>query len=295
MEKKYKECDVVIAVAEDGKYMNSFFGILKSKESTAGNPLLCSLGGSFNAGAWQPMHLYLTSNDEIKAGVTVLCTMQSINHAKVVQEVTCNGRKSLTKLTGWRVVKATTDKSLLGLPSIPESFLKGYVDSCGNINKVRLEQIWESEVHKQASGQADIDWNNDCLVLKLTDKNEVVVVDGALSEQQPIGIEGGELVIKDGYASVTPLRLMYGISKSDSLEELANNYAIEALVEGINYPFLNQGFKAGYKAKEAESVKREVEFGIWLSMKVKRDVDLWYYNGEDYTTQQMHDIWTDGK
>ena len=285
--------------------MNSFFGILKSKEAAAGNPLLCCLGSGFNAAVWQPMHIYFTSNDEIRRGVTVLCTLGGINHVKVVQDVTSNGQKSLTKSAGWKVVEASTDKSL-GVSSIPESFLKSYVNRYGNINKVRLEQIWESEVHKQASGQADIDRNNDCLVLKLTDKNEVVVVDGALSEQQPIRIEGGKAHNNgDGTFSITPLRLVDGSPKPDSLDK------IEAKIADLKVPVDGKWisieefagitkkeknlFIAGYKSKEAESVKREVEFGIWLSMKVKRDVDLWYYNGQDYTTQQMHDIWTDRK
>lgn len=76
-------------------------------------------------------HLYFVSDEEIQVGDWIYDTVLMNRVEKAVYDNTYLTRD-------WKKVVATTDKSLQ-LPSIPESFLKEYVEKNGSINEVEIE------------------------------------------------------------------------------------------------------------------------------------------------------------
>lgn len=85
---------------------------------------------------WEPQELYLVSNREIKEGNFYYHTITKT----VEKAIHCQGKSTHP----YPKVEATTDKSL-GLPLIPESFIKEWVEKQGKIEYVyiRMEDKWD--------------------------------------------------------------------------------------------------------------------------------------------------------
>jgi hypothetical protein len=136
-------------------------------------------------------HLYFTSDEEIKEGDWVI-----FDHIKIPQQIKRHFKTA--KEEGARKIIATTDKSLKfnhkvdmiendgypiyhiknnGIPQIPESFIKAYVEANGEIDEVMVE--YEEDIcincgrqhcdNLACRGHEDID------ELKTADDNTVII------------------------------------------------------------------------------------------------------------------------
>lgn len=93
------------------------------------------LGGVQRFGEAIPQHLYLISEEEIKEGDWYYW----ISHSEPMK---CDKRGAIQRKNCFKIV-STTNKSL-GLPLIPESFIKLYVEKQGKIDKVRVQTTRDS-------------------------------------------------------------------------------------------------------------------------------------------------------
>lgn len=141
-----KECNVVMLPTENKANLFLTGNKLEYKESFTehGQKNLTKMLNSCNSFA---QHLYFTSNDEIKEGDWYIVFYNQ-------------GNPAVTKSIGERIdsrckkIIATTDESLweipnsvpgfnfpdrLGLPHIPTSFIKAYVEANGKIDTVSVE------------------------------------------------------------------------------------------------------------------------------------------------------------
>lgn len=167
-----KECQVVMLPTVPKALWHSpiaeFEGVLKGIRTDTIDKLGFNTrpGVGYSTEMWQPQHLYFTSNEEIKEGGFALNKL-----AEKVDKVSSDMRRFEMSLhsPSWRMIVASTDPSL-GLPSIPEEWIRTkYVPANGKIDKVLLEtQLYD----RGAAGNRVI-----YSKLKLTDKNEVVIVD----------------------------------------------------------------------------------------------------------------------
>jgi hypothetical protein len=123
-------------------------------------------------------HLYFTSDEEIKKDDCKLNEwyVHFTFGEKILQQATAQDLECWEHgHTYGNKVVASTDPSL-GLPSIPESFLKKYVAANGKIDKVKLR----TEKRKKRDvtvlwNMKNSDWIED--ILEVTISNEVVIVD----------------------------------------------------------------------------------------------------------------------
>lgn len=122
-------------------------------------------------------HLYFTSNEEIKEGDWFTNTeLPKLYRATLISDsdVECEINDCYVPKRYVRKILASTDP-LLGLPVIPESFLKQYVAAQASIKTVRLELEYNS-------GWAEklVKMTNEPFILhtkiKLTAANEVIIL-----------------------------------------------------------------------------------------------------------------------
>lgn len=85
-----------------------------------------------------PQHLYLTNEDDIEKGETPSWCYNSIKNTWEQDIVYYQGTMPHYHFKGFKKIIASTDPSL-GLPGIPESFLKEFVASNGKIEDAVLE------------------------------------------------------------------------------------------------------------------------------------------------------------
>jgi hypothetical protein len=110
-----------------------------------------------------PQHLYAISDEEIKEGVDYYYD----SHNNLILKSSNN---SDHKVYGYKKIIATTDKSL-GLPIFEQSFIKHYAE-VGGIDEVELEMEKIPYMEQPSIGPWEYYYK-----LKLTDNNEVVVVE----------------------------------------------------------------------------------------------------------------------
>ena len=185
---------------------------------------------------WQPMHLYFISDDEVGDGDfgihPILGVFQKPNnlpdHAeKLAQEM-------MTKIV------ASTDP-LLGLPMIPELFVKKYVDCNGTITDVELEMfIWIDPF----GGAVD-----EGMRLKLTDNNEVCIMGGKIIDYNYIVEKRNKnYIYKNRMGARITRHLRDKIIKKQYNEELtsAAQFYIKEEFPNCNEKFVLENiFKAG--------------------------------------------------
>jgi hypothetical protein len=184
-------------------------------------------------------HLYFTSDEPIQKGHWYL-------HENISKPVKESGllKWGDDLLKRFKVI-ASTDSSL-GLPAIPESFLKQYVDANGKIDSMKLETFpWDS-----------LDDNGKVITnhkLKLTDKNEVVVVEATqyLEVQTPAEcLKELEQLIQN--QTLEDAAIKYGAIPEEGLDEL-NGDKID-------------GFKAGAEWQKEQSATDAIEFFKWINL-----------------------------
>lgn len=94
------------------------------------------------------------------------------HHNKLIavrKQANDNGRPFPPNIVFAKII-ATTDSSL-GLPGIPESFIKEYVAANGAIDEVALQLIGVGQI-STASGE----WEENKKILRLTMKSEVIIL-----------------------------------------------------------------------------------------------------------------------
>ena len=152
---------------------------------TKANKLFYTEGSTTVNGDWQAQHLYFTSQDDIKEGDWIINgntwqsnfavfqikdEKQAIEYQVIREMMLVQSAKNPEKLGGLLTAKivASTDPSL-NLPTIPEEWIKKYVEVNGKITNVKLE------------AKLDLDNNpgypNEILVHKITSNNEVIIFD----------------------------------------------------------------------------------------------------------------------
>lgn len=126
---------------------------------------------------YQYFHLYFTSSEEIKEG--------DWYYSSILNQVLLKG----TSKDKHPKIVASTDPSL-GLPSIPQSFIKQYVAGNGKIDKVRLVLYSHNDCPEEALDHpfSESTWYQTHIdKLKLTANNEATIVD------EPCDIQDKEL------------------------------------------------------------------------------------------------------
>jgi hypothetical protein len=212
MNKKTIDCQVVMLPTKKSRLSNR-----------NGELSFADVGGSYT-GNHNPQHLYFTSDEEIKEGDWWI---------SIANGIPPNGphnRKSMW-VSNKKIV-ASTNLSL-GLPAIPESFLKQYAAANGKIDKVKLSL----ECVVCFSDNGECKRAKECcekLKLKLTITNEVVVVD----ENILIDIKGEVMYCQDCKNTLTKDEvLLLGLCRkcgtiSDEDKELED--AVKTLCNPLN-------------------------------------------------------------
>ena len=199
----------------------------------------------------KPQHLYFTCDEEFKQDEWVyridtksLWQWKDFHWERI-------GSEDVKQVV--RKVIATTDDSLV-LPTIQQDFIKTYVAANGDIDSVELELI----IKEPFQTMAGIEWK---YKLKLTENNEVIVVDNA------VRIEGGELISKDGYVSTTALKAIVGnVININTVEQAAERYAKSKYSYNLGGRRIDGeiDFNAGAKWKEEQRDKENIEFLKWI-------------------------------
>ena len=170
---QYKECAVVMLSSPNtATYVWKDYKLnLTAKENPNSNRLY--------------QHLYFTSNDKIKKGDWMLKRADSCSNRlrqcygiyENVHLLTDEKGIGMCMREEMAKIIASTNK-LLGLPSIPESFLKNFVESNGKIDKVRLDMERKDDaLFRDLDDGRFMRTDTQDLILKLTEKNEVIVLD----------------------------------------------------------------------------------------------------------------------
>jgi hypothetical protein len=227
----------------------------------------------------QPFDIYFTSDEEIKGGDWYYNTTDDkIDTTKWAHILTLiNQHPKAEKIV------ASTDPSL-GLPAIPESFLKQYVDVDGKIDMVRLEIVGEDIlVEHRALGIMT-------KYLKLTVANKVVIVEQSESDK------GYEKFLNNPEEYIEKTR---NASEDKELEDAANLSAPGSLYGRFH-------FKAGATWQEQQEANNAIEFATWVIQNFWSfsEKDKSWYNrtevapGKEYknkTSQQLYELWQKSK
>lgn len=127
------------------------------------------LGNTKHMAEYDPQHLYFTSEDDIKEGDWYIHPFED----KVEKTEWAHIVTLMNQLPKAQKIIASTDPSL-GLPAIPESFLKQYVESNGKIDKVQLQTC--CLYGGKCPSKGAYDKQHLCKIgFELTDNNEVIV------------------------------------------------------------------------------------------------------------------------
>lgn len=217
----------------------------------------------------RPQYLYFTSNDEIKEGDWYLFKIGKelfIAKASLIKSSTIDG---IIKQDCLKVI-ASTDSSL-GLPAIPEFFLKQYVAANGAITDVILESYENNRVglYEQALNRKfGSEYNG---LLKLTDKNEVIIVEKLVS------IKPTEFDVKIHQAThnttvgIEPTFQSKYMRNEDKALEDAAKHAIEQVKQEIpnllslTFPYkaMDTMFEKGVNWQKEQSANDVIEFTKW--------------------------------
>lgn len=209
---------------------------------TDGDSISYAVVGDYNnisiGGLMQAQHLYFTSDTKIEKydGSWMLDTRSGAVAQNKNNEIT-NWNSAIKKIV------ASTDP-LLGLPAIPESFLKQYVAANGKIDKVILEAeygtTYSSILKMSVSNFKDVR-------LRLTANNEVVVVEPVT--YFPESLARANELVKDLILPTVDKEL------EDAAKKSLKDYYCRA---GYQLAY-KEGFIAGANWQKEQSAKRIVE------------------------------------
>ena len=129
---------------------------------------------------YKPQHLYLTSDELIKEGDWSYCSIPNCTRERIIKVTDDWNLDSLNRFRkeGYESKIIATTNPECNLPTIPDSFLQKYVAANGNIDSVKLEMEKKEEaLMREMDEGMYMRTDTQDLILKLTDKNEVVIVD----------------------------------------------------------------------------------------------------------------------
>jgi hypothetical protein len=255
MNKETINCQVVMLPTEN---------MSKLVRQISTSKLFFNLGYSVKSGLAQPQHLYFTSNEEIKEGDWFYHGVSKALKKADAEDVRLykDGFRYASKIV------ASTDSSL-GLPAIPESFLKQYVAANGKIDKVKLELV-------DVPDFSSMEYKS---ILKLTAANEVVVVEQSESDK------GYEKFLNNPEEYIEKTR---NASEDKELEDAANLSAPGSLYGRFH-------FKAGAKWQKEQSANDAIELLNWL-----RDDETSYFLLTNWiqtkkSSKEVYELWQESK
>jgi hypothetical protein len=285
MNKETINCQVVMLPTNSN---NSHIGILKRNIDII-NPLIYNDVGIFNTSAWSSQHLYFTSNEVIKEDDCVFCYSIHMNNPSHPPDRYINPIRKWNRgnCTACKKIIASTDPSL-GLPAIPELFLKKYVAAGGKIDKVKLVTTLTSasyELYGEFQRPDEDNIEETWYKLKLTEANEVVVVESTqyLEVQTPAEC----------------LKELECIGQDKELEDAANLSAPGSLYGRFHFKagakwqkeqlqLLETSLKGRLHKIKEQSANEAIEFATWV-MQQKFD----YLVGKSY--EKLYKLWQKSK
>ena len=142
---------------------------------------------------------------------------------------------------------------------------------------------------------------------KKTDKSPLEQMREFLRMEGKVRIEGGELVIKDGIASVTPLKIV-PIQDQD-IDALAEKYTSEQIINDLEKLLYKCGLDNAKLIGKMTELKEQcledrgsdaTRFAEWILHNADTDSNMWSYLDTDdtykpKTTEQLYQLWQDSK
>lgn len=180
---------------------------------------------------YKAQYLHFTSDEEPKIDEPVVRRWYPLQNS-LTDAVVKHTQGLQSNSVSVKKIVASTDPSL-GLPSIQQSFIQKYVESNGKIDKVQLEMI-ENWAQRHSIGK----WDDCELTIKLTENNEVIVVDEPhTSKEYPV--------------------LTQRMNKDQSLEDAAEN-RYKTVPEKTKW-ICKDSFKEGADWREKQSTNEAIE------------------------------------